>query len=449
MTAGAQNHVGFPLLFFSYAHAHWEDFTEQQDADLWVRKFHGHLCAEIERLVDLPRGQEPLFIDRRMELGPNWPRVLSENLSKCAVFVPLYTRNYFRHPDCGRAWSIIRMRQEQHFTAAKTYPNIVVPVLWDAVRQQDMPPWARDIPYAHEDLGYTYRTYGMEELIRVKDHEAAYRHAVRFLARQIVTVAMLNEPLRALREPPNFHSVPDEFAGHRAKDNEAGKVRITIAALDTKTPLPTNRSRRWYGATVQDWAPYRDPADDGPGDDTPVAWRATDVAQQRNYVTEVTELSGRSEELKANGIPSAPTVLLVDPWATLDSSRWVLLDRLDRATQNKPWIRIIVPWNTRDQETMTNANVLHGGIESRLGHARSQGRIPPRRGEPGPADAAAFDLVVSEALRVAVAEFLRQSTKYLPAGPYPAKPRLQGPVGMGLPFGRDQADEPPPGRDHR
>ena len=442
MAADTQDQQGFPLLFFSYAHAHWEDLSEQQDADLWIRKFYGNLCTEIERLVDLPRGQDPLFIDRRITLGSSWPQVLAEKLSRCSVFVPLYTRNYFRHPDCGREWSIIRMRQDMHVASTKSHPNIVVPVLWDPVRPQDLPPWARDIQYAHEELGHAYRTYGLEELIRVKDHEAEYHQAVRFLARRIVEVANSSEQLRPLREIPAFRSLPDEFADLGSPGGEAGKIRITVAALDNRSKLPLGRSSDWYGGTALDWAPYRD-LGGGPGHDTPAVWRASDVARQRNYVTEVTELNSRSEELKANSAPTAPTILLVDPWATLDSSRWVMLDRLDKITQHKPWIRIIVPWNSQDPETIANANVLHGGIESRLGHARSQGRIPSRRGEPGPVDSPAFGIAVSEALRVALSEFLRQSVKYLPAGPFPGKPRLRGPVGMGAPYGHEDTEDYP------
>jgi len=440
MAAGSTDQ-SFPQLFFSYAHAHWEDLTEQQDADLWIRKFYGNLCTEIELLVDLPRGQDPIFIDRRITLGANWPQVLSEKLSQCAVFVPLYTRNYFQHPDCGREWSVIRQRQDMHIAATKSYPDIIVPVLWDPVRPQDLPPWARDIQYAHEELGYAYRTYGLEELIRVKDHEAEYQRAVRFLARRIVEVANATDKLRSLREIPVFRSLPNEFA-NLTQDGESGKVRITVVALDTSSPMPPGRSKRWYGSTAQEWTPYLDPQD-GPGHDTPVAWRASDVAGQRDFVTEVTELTSRSEELKVNGIPTAPTILLVDPWATLDPAHWTLLDRLDKITQHKPWIRIILPWNSRDPETIANANVLHAGIETHLGHTRSQGRIPSRRrGEPGPIDSSALGLEVSEALRAALMEFLRQSKKYLPAGARSAKPRLRGPIGMGAPLGHDDNEDP-------
>ena len=439
MAARAQDQQGFPILFFSYAHTSWDDAADQQDADLWAHKFYDDLCAEIERLVDTPQGQDSPFIDRGfLEASP---QTVAEKLSRCAVFIPLYSRDYFRQPDCGREWSIIRRRQNLHLVAAKSRPNIIVPVLWGPVRPQDMPVWPREIDYAYEELGHAYTTYGLQELLRVKDHQADYRRSVRFLARRIVDVAGAPDQLRPLREIPDLESLPDEFAELGGLGGEAGKVRITVLALDTRSRLPPNRSSIYYGSTGLDWIPYLDPAN-GLQREMPVVRRASDVARQHSHVTEVTELTSRSEELRTAGIPTAPTIMLVDPWTTQDRSRWILLDRLDKIAKHKPWIRIIIPWNTRDPETLASANLLHSGIDAKLGYTKSQGRIPSRRGEPGPADGASFVLAVSEALRIAFSEFLRQSPKYLPAGPYPGKPRLGGPVGMGPARDRDFGAHP-------
>jgi FxsC-like protein len=424
-----QQQQGFPLLFFSYAHSHREDYAEQQDADLWVRKFYGHLMTQIEQLIDLPIGQESLFVDRRIELGANWPRMLSENLAKCAVFVPLYTRNYFRDPNVGREWSIIRMRQDMHVAATASSPNIVMPILWEPVRPGDIPVWARDIEYTHDELGDAYREYGLEELIRVKDHEAAYHRAVRFLARRIVAVATAPEQLRQLREIPQFHTLPDEFAGHGTEPAEPGKVRIMALSLDEHSSMPPGRSSRWYGRTALEWTPY---LDQGQGQNSPVVQQAGAVARERAYVPEIVELTGRSEELRAGSAPAAPTIVLVDPWVTLDSSRWALLEKLDRAAQDKSRIRIIVPWNARDPETAANAVALQRGLDSRLGRSRSHGHIPSRHGAPGPTDSGTFGLAVGGALRIAVGEYVRLT---LPAVAYPSRPQLWGPTGMGEPLG--------------
>ena len=440
MTAGSGGHLQeFPLFFLSYAHAHWEDPSEQRDADYWIHRFHAHLCAELDKLVDIPRGRDPVFIDRRLQLGENWPDELAERLARCAVFVPLYTTRYFRRPDCGREWSVIRQRQDMHISATSRSPNIVIPVLWEPIEPDDMPSWVRKIQYTSESLGDAYHRSGLENLTRLKDYQDDYVRAVQYLARRIADVARAAEQLRPLYEIPKFHQLPDAFAtdGNPAGGN--GSVRITVAALNKRSPMPPGRTDSWYGDSAIDWRPYRDHAVGGR--DTPVAWRASDVAQRREFETQVTIFSARSEEVRGGGKPTAPTVLLVDPWATLDEAWGPLLRRLDSALRLKPWVRIILPWNLDDPETVENSILLQAGIEKAFGRSLTLGRIPPRRGEPGPSTSAAFGPAVSEAIRIAQAEFAKNAEKFLPEGPYPKKPRLRGPSGAALPR---PEDSPPP-----
>ncbi|HEV2637487.1 MAG TPA: FxsC protein [Actinocrinis sp.] len=427
---------GFSFLYLSFGGADRERPAEQRDDGFWVRKFRGHLSAEIARLLDLPSGQ------KQPAAGAERPQDAMTKLATCTVFMPLYTRRYFSNPDRGSEWSVIRKRQELQDSVTGTHPNAVVPVLWEPMRPQDVPVWPEAAQYAHDELGRAYHAYGLAELLRVRDHEPDYRQAVRFLARQVVAVATAPERLLPLPETADLGRLPNEFPAHTGSDTGPDRVRVVVAALNDRSAAPLNRSTRWYGESALDWSPYRAAEGAGSTQRTPVALQAASIARRRNHVAEVTELSRASEEL-ADTDPGGPTIVLVDPWATLDPGHRAVLDELDRVCRAKPWIRIIVPWNTRDPETAANAPLLHGGIDARLGRARAQGRIPPRRARPGPGDGTGLDLAVGEELRAALAQYLRQSAKYLPAGPYPAKPRLKGPVGMGALFGRDDHDEPP------
>lgn len=416
-----------PPFFLSYAHARWEDPTDQQNADYWIHRFHHHLCVELEKYVDLPPGTAaPVFIDRRLQIGDSWPDELAEHLTHCAVFVPLYTRRYFRRPDCGREWSVIRQRQDMHVSATSRCPNIVVPVLWEPVQPEDMPPWVRSIQYQSDELSDAYRRRGLESLTRLKDYHDDYVLAVQHIARRIAEVSSAPEQLRPLYEVPKFRQLPDAFAveGNPMAGNSS--VRITVAALTRLSSMPDGRSSTWYGGSATDWCPYRDDAVER---DTPAAWRASDVAQRREFDTHVSVLNARSEEVRVGVIPSAPTVLLVDPWATLDENWQPLLRKLDVALKNKPWVRIVLPWNLDDAETVANSVLLQSGIEKTFSRSLAIGRIPSRRGEPGPTNSAAFGPAVSEAIRVAQSEFAKSSDKFLPEGPYPRKPRLRGPAG--------------------
>jgi FxsC-like protein len=436
MAEGSDPHAGgFPLFFLSYAHSHWGDPAEQRDPDHWVRKFYGHLCTEIESLANIPPGQDPGFIDRRLRIGDLWPYELASRLSRCSVFVPLYSARYFRREDCGREWSVIRRRQDMHVSATSRFPNIVIPVLWQPVRLEDIPPWARDIQYSHESLGPAYHAHGLESMLRLRDQHDAYLSAVRTIAQRIVEVARRPDRLHPLSDVPRFQSLPNTFGTEEGPDQGSPRIRITVAALRKDGALPQGRTGDWYGETAQEWRPYRDdPRSEGC--DTPVAWRAADVAQRRDFEVVVTELTGHSEELKPNrAAPSAPTVLLVDPWCTLDERWLTMLARLDTSLPRKPWIRVLFPWNNQDPETVGNASPLRAGIEAALGRCLASGRIPAGRGAPGPTDAMAFGPAVSDTIRMVQAAFLKNAEKHLPEGPRQRKPRLNGPSG----------DQPAPG----
>jgi FxsC-like protein len=229
-----------------------------------------------------------------------------------------------------------------------------------------------------------------------------------------------------LIELPKFQTLHNAFAEEGNPADHAAPVRIVVAALDKHSSMVPGRSSVWYGDTPEEWCPYRD-GQSPDGEQTPVALRAAAVAERRDFVARVDVLGSRSEELKPQTPPTAPALVLVDAWATLDERWKALLRRLDGAAENKPWIRIILPWNKRDSETTDNHASLRAEIEHALGRCLSADRISSRRGAPGPGDSAAFGSAVGEAIRLTQAEFMKNAEKHLPPGPYPAKPRLRGP----------------------
>lgn len=439
MAGGAD--AEFPLLFLSYAHTHWDDPSDRH-ADYWVHKFHGDLAQAIANLTGTPNRSERLFIDRNIKVGDYWPNELVERLATCSVFVPLYSAKYFTRPDCGREWSVIRLRQDMHISATNRCPNIVIPVLWKPIKPQDMPPWTRNIQYTHESLGAVYHSMGLESLLRLRDYQDAYRKVVAALARRICEVADGQDQLRPLVELPRFQSLPDAFADAGNPIGHNATIRIAVAALDKHSALAPGRSAVWYGETPEEWCPYRDGPDDAGGDgETPVAWRAAAVAERRDFTAQVSVLGSRSEELRPHGTPTAPTVVLVDVWATLDERWRAVLRRLDSVIQDKPWIRIVLPWNKDDPETIAHGVPLRAGIEQALGRSLSADRIPSRRGDPGPADGAAFGPAIGEAIRLVQAEFMKNAEKHLPPGPHPPKPRLRGPGGASERGVGEESDE--------
>jgi FxsC-like protein len=432
----------FPLLFLSYARSHWDDSSNQRDADYWVKRFHGDLSTAIAEIIGASSRDVHLFIDRHIKVGQLWPNELVERLSTCAVFVPLYSAKYFTRPDCGREWTIIRMRQDMHISATSRCPNIVIPVVWKPIQPEHMPLWARDIQYLHESLDPVYNSMGLESLLRLRDYQDKYKAAVAALAARIVEVSRSEDKLRPLIEMPKFQTLHNAFAQEGNPLDHAANVRIVVAALDKHSTMAPGRSSVWYGDTPEEWCPYRDEQDPD-GGHIPAAWRAAAVAERRDFVAHVDVLGSRSEELKPQESPSAPALVLVDAWATLDERWKALLQQLDGVTHNKPWIRVILPWNKRDTETTDNHKMLRAEIERALGRCLSAGRISSRRGGPGPGDSAAFGSVVGEAILLIQAAFMKNAEKHVPPGPYPEKPRLRGPGATPERRAGEETDEQP------
>ena len=103
-----------PLFFLSYAHGPRDD-RSGRDPDLWIAQLYDDLCDHIKSLADLPRTQKAGFMDRELRQGHEWPERLSNALATCRVFVPLYSRRYFKSEHCGKEWfaSVDRQRMPE------------------------------------------------------------------------------------------------------------------------------------------------------------------------------------------------------------------------------------------------------------------------------------------------------------------------------------------------
>jgi len=124
-----------PLFFLSYAHSPRDDRTP--DPDLWIGKLYDDLCDHIKQLADLPPGKKAGFMDRELRQGQEWPERLSEALASCSVFVPLYSRRYFKSEHCGKEWFAFNRRRLNH-RAKNTHPvETIVPALWIPAANSD------------------------------------------------------------------------------------------------------------------------------------------------------------------------------------------------------------------------------------------------------------------------------------------------------------------------
>ena len=183
-------------------------------------------------------------MDRRRP-GAEWSWRLSQALATCRVFVPLYSRRYFKSEHCGREWSAFASRAVSQ-EAREGRAESVIPALWVPVPQEDLPEEAKAIQSHHGDLGdRLYAENGFYGIMKVSRFREDYEHAVYELARRIIEVAE-----RAPVEPGpamGYEDLESAFGQTRPTESDGPNVLVTIAAPDI-TALPSGRDSAYYGS---------------------------------------------------------------------------------------------------------------------------------------------------------------------------------------------------------
>jgi FxsC-like protein len=352
-----------PFFFLSYAHGP-RDFPSERDPDLWIAQLYEDLCEHIKSLADLPRGKKAGFMDRELLQGHEWPRRLSKALATCHVFVPLYSRRYFKSEHCGREWFAFNRRRLNYRARSARPIETIVPALWIPVRGGLFPEAASDVQYNSADFGPLYTEHGFYGIMKVSRWREAYEEAVYLLARRIVDAAEAAPPV----EPEvwtEYESLPNAFDGYGGTGPGDKLLRLTIIAPG-RDELPGGRDPAYYGENVREWNPYRQDSLRA------IADHAVDLARSLSYTPDVGDLYRHEPALFGTGQPTGPEVLLIDPWAVLQPECGQMLRQLD--AMDKPWVQVVVVWNTKDAQMQADAQHLRSALEAALPRMLREGR---------------------------------------------------------------------------
>ena len=349
---------GARYFFLSYASS--QRYGAQSPAvDPWLDQFFADLSHEVRALAGAPPEAEVGFMDREPLSGDDWPVRLDRALAACHVFVPLYSRQYFESEHCGREWSAFARRSTGGKAAV---PPAIVPAVWVPVAPELVPDVARSIP--GDDAGVqAYTEHGFYGIIKLSRYRDSYAAALTHLAGKIVAAAA-RSPVAA-GPVVDYPSLESAFGAASRGMPGGHPLHITIAA-PSLTDLPQGRDRSYYGPAVLDWAPY------WPGSPRAVAAYVSDLARALGYQPLVGDLLGRGAALLSGNRPSAPELLIVDPWAALQDPSREILRQLDAA--DTPWVQVAVPWNPQDAETTTVETKLRITLEETLPRKLAEGR---------------------------------------------------------------------------
>ena len=397
-----------PLFFFSYAHSPQDD-QGGTDPDVWVDKLYRDLSNHVKGLAELPRGASPGFIDRQLRQGDEWPDQLANALATCRVFVPVYSRRYFRSVHCGKEWFAFAMRRVNYKSRNGGPVDAIIPALWIPLPDGMLPNAASSVQYNSPDFDPLYGEHGFYGIMKVRRWRDIYDEAVYLLARRIVAASELKPPVPPSLIPyealsPAFGESDDVGVGAGDKP-----LRITVVAPG-RDELPDGRDHGYYGDDFSNWNPYY-------GDAVrPLAAHAADVAKSLSYTPTVGDLFQHEPELmRREPPPSGPQVLLIDPYATLVPTSREILQKLDAL--NTPWVQVIVVWSERDLQMNADRDRLTAALHSALPHKLTEGRAKSVLALRGTRSLEEFSRMLPPVIAASGRQYLRIASVHLPQEP--------------------------------
>ena len=360
-----------PLYFFlSYAHSSGVGRQDRFERDALVRRFEEDLGNAVLERARHPRAIVPGQSDAHIPLGGHWPIRLANALATCRAFVALYSAEYFDSQDCGKEWSAFADRISRDFVRYNEEREAFIPVIWLPIRPDSVPVPIRDVQYSHPDLGPEYHQHGLRYLMTHRELRERYHDVVEFFADRVILVAEHNFPSLSV-PPPIYHDLPNAFATAepaetQAVSTERPKVRIVVAAPRVGR-LPRGCDPEIYGSEAFHWRPYL------PDYQGEVAQTAKRLAESLHFYAFI-ESAERCRELIPTTDATAPTILIVDPWAAQQPELQQKLGAFDRRTTDKSWVRLVIPWNRANQHSIAAEVDLESRLESTLARTRARCR---------------------------------------------------------------------------
>lgn len=375
------------FFFLSYFH---RDAKE----NVWFKQFYEDLTRDVAVEATLPADAPDTtirFLDREsIQTGDRWDNTLIEALQTSRVFVPVYSKGYFKSEFCGKEYRLFldRVREyEKNKGLAEGDAPLVIPVLWGrpSAIKKCIPKAIEDISWIQfEDaaLGPLYSNFGLEYLIRMgtsKDSKeyTAYQQFLLGIRERIVerandhpTVPRASK-VPALEQicsafisdtPTGVGVVPAEAAGAAGAAADVPAAAgpevawfVYVAGSPTQfTKANIQRTLNCYGTTGGfEWQPYLPST-------RKIGIIANNVASEKEVYSQQLAVSDKFiEQLREAEKTNTIVVLIIDPWS-LQLYEGQLSAYDENMLSN---CGAIVLWNDSDEETKQTRATLHGQLK--------------------------------------------------------------------------------------
>jgi FxsC-like protein len=411
-----------PFFFLSYAHSHRQDALDPDDPDQMTGRLFKDLSDHISDVTGRLASSVG-FMDRELQAGNEWPWRLSRNLATCRVFVPMYSRRYFQSEHCGKEWAAFRDRARNGSAHASGHVEAILPALWRPISYEALPEAASEIHFNPGELGQIYAEYGFHGIMKLARFSDEYQWVVFHLAERILQVAeQAPDPGPAM----DYGALVSAFGA--APDMPGDKRLRIIIVAPRRGDLPPGRSGDHYGQSPRDWNPY------APDSVEPLAEHAIVLARRDEFRPELGDIYEQADDLMrdAGPVPGSAAVLLIDPWAVLQSHCRQILARLDEL--DKPWVQVVVVWNRKDAEMAAAEGELRRALaEAMPSRLNAGGRATSQLAWQGVPSLGDITPALKDAMRHAARQYLKYAQRHPP-----------GATGGPLPGGRTQATSPAP-----
>lgn len=408
-----------PYFFLSYARTPKRDSSDRTDPDRWVYRLYHDLCDEILQMTDVQPG-EAGFMDRENKLGAEWSPELMAALKSCRVFVPLYSRRYFESDNCGREWFAFARREVMHRAQDGEAVDAIVPALWHRMDREMIPEVAQSFQYDHADLGARYCAEGFYGIMKLQNYRRDYQRAVHRLAERIIeigdrSVAHADDDVRSF-DRKDFESLPSAFGPTSAKRTTDGQLQITVLAHTTST-LPPGRAGDYYAESAHGWSPYR------PALARPLANYAVELAKKCLDCEPLFEAFDDDRLGWAGGRQRPPSLCLVDAWVSMSDSYAERLRVLNEITD--PWVSVLIPWNSQDEEISRAGEGLRARLRRHLGDKLESVPRRCRMAADGIPTLRDFSELLPEMTMIMLKRYRKYAPAHPPEGERITRPRLR------------------------
>jgi len=347
-----------PVFFLSYAHS---DYEAKPKA---LEKLYKELCDCVAPRTQRAPDEVGFRDSIQLRAGDDWQRKLTEALQQCAVFVPVYSLNYFASEVCGLEWGLFRDRMEQYAkdNHLPEVPAQVVPALWlgETYLEGQIPTTIGNVQYGGEKYPPEFKEVGLEELWRLR--RASWGECVSALCNDVVRLYKANPNIPALTPAvTSIYNASNMWAAAGPGDANYGPRFVQfIFVAATKEEIEGAAARKGfanYGKSIYDWRPFLPTANE---EAIRLAQRV--VLDENLWFQSIDIDNSLRQRVKAANDRHNLVVLVVDTWS-LTLPRYSDAARLT-SDQTRLNCVVVVPLDPNDAEVAARRDELTQKLKS-------------------------------------------------------------------------------------